>query len=112
MKSMLSMTKWAVAAAGMALSLSAGAGVASADDMSAVVNTTCSYPQVIAALNAHSPADGAQFTSNPLAVNWLQQFLASPVDQRQQMIQQVQGAPGAQAYTGLVVQVANTCKNY
>ena len=109
---MLSRTKWAVAAAGLALSLGIGTGIASADDLSAVVNTSCTYPQVIAALNAQSPDDGAQFTSNPLAVNWLQQFLASPADQRRQMIQQVQGAPGAQAYTGLVLQVANTCKNY
>jgi hemophore-related protein len=110
---MPSRTKWAVAAAGLALSLSTGAGIASAQPgLSSVVNTTCSYPQVIAALNAHSPDDGAQFTSNPIAVNWLQSFLASPVDQRQQMIQQVQGVPGAQAYTGLVIQVANTCKNF
>lgn len=110
---MMSRTKAVAAAAGLALSLSTGAGIASAQpDVSAVVNTTCSYPQVIAALNAQSPADGAQFTSNPIAVNWLQQFLASPTDQRQQMIQQVQGVPGAQAYTGLVVQVANTCKNF
>jgi hemophore-related protein len=109
---MLSRTKWAVAA-GLALSLSAGAGIASAQPgLSSVVNTNCSYPQVIAALNAHSPADGAQFTSNPIAVNWLQSFLASPVDRRQQMIQQVQGVPGAQAYTGLVLEVANTCENF
>jgi hemophore-related protein len=110
---MLSRTIVAAAATGLALSLGTGAGIASAQpDMNAVVNTTCSYPQVIAALNAHSPDDGAQFTSNPIAVNWLQSFLASPVDQRQQMIQQVQGVPGAQAYTGLVIQVANTCKNF
>jgi hemophore-related protein len=110
---MLSRTKFVITAAGLALSLSAGAGVASAQpDVAAVVNTSCSYEQVIAALNAHSPADGAQFTSNPIAVNWLHSFLDSPVDQRQQMIQQVQNVPGAQAYTALVVQVANTCKSF
>ena len=102
-----------VAAAGLAFALSAGAGIASATpDVTAVVNTTCTYDQVIAALNAHSPADGAEFTSSPIAVNWLQSFLGSPVDQRQQMIQQVQSVPGAQAYTALVVQVASTCKNF
>lgn len=102
-----------VAAAGLAFALSAGAGIASATpDVTAVVDTTCTYDQVIAALNAHSPADGAEFTSSPIAVNWLQSFLGSPVDQRQQMIQQVQSVPGAQAYTALVVQVANTCKNF
>jgi hemophore-related protein len=110
---MLSRTKVVVAAAGMAVSLGLGTGTASAQpDVSGVVGTTCSYPQVIAALNAQSPDEGAQFTSNPIATNWLQQFLASPTDQRQQMIDQVQTVPGAQAYTGLVVQVANTCKNY
>ena len=112
---MLSRTKWAVSAAGLAsmLSLSTGSGIASAEPgLSSVVNTTCTYPQVIAALNAHSPADGAQFTSNPIAVNWLQSFLASPVAQRQQMIQQVQGVPGAAAYTDLVIQVASTCNNF
>ncbi len=102
-----------VAAAGMALSLGIGVPTASAEpDVSAVVNTTCTYPQVIAALNNESPADGAQFTANPVAVSWLQQFLASPADQRRQMVQQVQGIPGAQPYTGLVLQVVNTCKNY
>jgi hemophore-related protein len=110
---MLSRAKVVVTAAGLALSLSAGAGIASAQpDVTPVVNTTCTYPQVIAALNAHSPDDGAQFTSNPVAVGWLRSFLASPVDQRQQMIQQVQSVPGAEAYTALVLQVANTCKNF
>ena len=102
-----------VAAAGLALSVSVGAGIASAEpDVGAVVNTTCTYQQVIAALNKQSPADGAEFTSNPIAVSWLNQFLASPVDQRRQMVQQVQGIPEAQPYTGLVLQVINTCKNY
>ena len=110
---MLSRTKVLVAAAGMAVSLGLGTGTASAQpDVSGVVGTTCSYPQVIAALNAQSPDEGAQFTSNPIATGWLQQFLASPRDQRQQMIDQVQTVPGAQEYTGLVVQVANTCKNF
>ena len=107
------LSRTVVAAAGLALALSAGSGIAAATpDVTAVVNTTCSYDQLIAALNAQSPDAGAQFTSSPIAVNWLQSFLASPVDQRQRMIQQVQAVPGAQAYTGLVVQVANTCKNF
>ena len=110
---MLSRTNLVVAAAGLALSLTAGAGIASATpDVSGVVNTTCTYDQVISALNAHSPDEGAEFTSSPVAVGWLHSFLAAPVDQRQQMIQQVQSVPGAQTYTALVVQVANTCKNF
>jgi hemophore-related protein len=110
---MLSRTKLAVAFTGLVLSLGTGAGIASAvPDVSAVVGTTCSYQQVIAALNAQSPADGAQFTASPVATSWLQRFLAAPADQRRQMVQQVQGVPGAQSYTGLVLQVMNSCNNY
>jgi hemophore-related protein len=110
---MLSSLKVVAAAAGMALSLGIGTGIASAQpDVSTVVNTTCSYDQVIAALNAHSPGSAAEFTGNPVAVAWLNQFLASPVGQRRQMIQQVQSIPAAAPYTGLVLQVANTCNNY
>ena|SRR5690242_16867886 len=110
---MLWSTKVAVAAAGIAVSLGAGTGVASAQpDVSPVVNTTCTYDQLIAALNATSPADAAQFTSSPVAVGWLHSFLGSPRDQRQQMIQQVQSIPAADAYTSLVLQVANSCNRY
>jgi hemophore-related protein len=110
---MLSRTKVVVAAAGVALSLGLGTGVASAEpDVSAVVNTTCSYPQLMGALNAQSPAAAAEFTGNPVAVAWVQNFLASPVEQRRQMLQQVQSIPAAQEYTGLVQQVIYTCKNF
>ena len=52
-----SLSKLAAAAGGLALSVLAGAGIASADpDLGAAINTTCSYPQVVAALNAQSPA--------------------------------------------------------
>lgn len=44
-----------VAAGGLALSLTAGAGMASAQDLSAIINTTCTYPQVLGALNAQNP---------------------------------------------------------
>ncbi len=110
---MHSSTKVVVATAGMALSLGLGTGIASATpDISTVVNTMCSYGQVIAALSNHSPGDAAQFTGSPVAVAWLHQFLGAPVDQRTQMIQQVQTIPAAQPYTSLVLQVANTCSSY
>lgn len=58
----LSLIRPAVAVAGLALSVTFGAGVASADpDLGPIINTTCSYPQVIAALNAQNPAAAAQF---------------------------------------------------
>ena len=101
-----------VAVGSLALSLTAGTGVASAGPLDAAVNTTCSYPQAVAALNAQSPATAQQFNASPGAQAWMRTFFTSPADQRQQMAQQVLGVPGAQQYVGLVVQIANTCNNY
>jgi hemophore-related protein len=106
---LLSLTKLAVAAGGLALSFSAGAGLASADPLT---DTTCTYPQVLSALNAQDPAAAAQFNSSPVAQSYLRRFLASPPAQRQQMTQQIQGIPAAQQYLGTIQQVANTCNNY
>jgi hemophore-related protein len=103
----------AVAGGGLALSLLAGAGIASADPaMDAAINTTCSYPQVVGALNAQSPAAAAKFNSSPMAQGWLRSFLASPPPQRAQMAQQASGMPGAAQYIGLIGQIATSCNNY
>jgi len=110
---MLSRTKWTVAAAGLALSLGTGAGVASAEpDVSAIVNSTCTYPQVMAALNDQSPETANELNANPIATGWLQGLVAAPPDQRAQMVQQVRGIPGLQPYVGVILQVANTCNKY
>ena len=102
-----------VAATGLALSLSTGAGIASATpDTSAIVNSTCTYPQVIAALNDQNPGVANELNANPLAVGWLQGLVAAPPDQRAQMIQQVQGMPALQPYMPVIFQVANTCNRY
>ncbi len=109
----LSLSRLAVAIGGLALSLTAAAGVASADpDMGPIINTTCNYPQVMAALNAQDPATAAAFNSSPIAQSSLRQFLASPPPQRRAMAQQIAGAPGAQQYFALIQQVAATCNNF
>jgi hemophore-related protein len=109
----LSSTSVAVAVGGLAVSLTIGAATASADpDLGPIVNTTCSYPQVMAALNAQDPAAAAQFNSSPMAQSALRQFLASPPSQRLAMAQQMQGSPRAQQYFGLIQQVAATCNNF
>ena len=110
---MLSRAKLAAVAAGLALSLSAGAGIASAQpDVGAVVNSTCTYPQVMAALNDRNPGVASELNANPAAVGWLQGLVAAPPDQRRRMVQQVQGIPALQPYIPLINQVANTCNNY
>jgi hemophore-related protein len=108
----LSLKRLAAAAGGLTLALTAGAGVASADPMDGVINTTCNYGQVMAALNATDPGAAAQFNQSPMAQGYLRQFLASPPPRRAQMAQQMQAMPQAAAYVGLVQQVAGICNNY
>lgn len=109
----LSSAKLVASVGCVALSLAAAAGVASADPgLDAVINTTCSYPQAVAALNDQSPAAAAEFNDSLTVQAWLRSFLGSSPSQRQVMLQQAQSIPGAAQYMGLVVSLANTCSNY
>ncbi len=93
------------------------AGVASADpDLSPAFNTTCTYSQVVSALNAQFPAAAAQLNASPSAQAALRGFLVSSPDQRRQIADELESKPGAQPYVqqvgAYVVQIANTCNNY
>jgi hemophore-related protein len=80
--------------------------------MDAIINTTCNYGQVMAALNASDPAAAQQLNSSPVAQSYIRQFLASPPPKRQQMAQQVQAMPSAQKYFSTIENVAVSCNNY
>ena len=108
----LSSARLAAAIGGLALSLATGIGVASADpDLSPLVNTTCSYAQAMAALNANSPDAAATVSKSPMIEAWLGSFLAAPPDQRQRMLSALQGTR-AQAFLGVALQAANTCNQF
>ena len=109
---MRSYTKVLVASGGLVLSLTAGAGLAGAQDLSPIINTTCSYPQVLGALNAQDPAAAAELTSSPMAVGMVQDFLASPVPQRQLTAQRLQTMPVAQQYLDTMLLVAGSCNSF
>ena len=88
-------------------------GAASAQpDFSGVVNTTCSYEQVMAALNAQRPDLAQQFNASPFAQGALRNFLASGPAQRQQTVAQLQASPAAQEYFGPINSIAGSCNNY
>ena len=80
--------------------------------MDPIINTTCNYGQVMAALNATDPATAAQLNRSPMAQGYLRQFLASPPPQRAQMAAEMQATPMAAQYFGLVQHVAAVCNNY
>ena len=109
---MRSIAKVLIASGGLVLSLTAGAGMASAQDLTPLVNTTCSYPQVLAALTAQNPAAASQLTASPANAGIVQQFLAADTVSRQQMIARLQTIPGADQYIGLLLSVAATCNNF
>ncbi|WP_236147717.1 hemophore-related protein [Mycolicibacterium sp. CH28] len=95
------------------------AGTAAADPvMDALATTPCSYAQVTAALNEQAPSLASQLNNRPDMQANLQQFLAMPVDQRQQALAKQQAVnPGLQAMIFAqigpqIAQVANTCMNY
>jgi hemophore-related protein len=104
-------TKLAVATGGLALAVSAGSGLASAAP-DPILNTTCSYNQVISALRVQSPDAADQITSNGLAVGWLQSFLNAPPDQRQALYAQAQAQPQFAQNQALISKVARSCNNY
>jgi hemophore-related protein len=97
------------------LSVTAGAGVASADpDLGSAVNTTCTYPQFVAALNAQDPQYGSLFNSSPELQAQLQQFLAAPRDERQRLAQQAVNnhSPTQQQLLPIVQKAFDTCNNF
>lgn len=97
------------AVGGVALSFAAGTGVASADP---IVDTTCSYPQVIAALNSENPALAEKFNANPLAAAMLGNFLSAAPSERVQLVQEFQGTSWGQKYFGAMASIAGSCNNY
>jgi hemophore-related protein len=109
---MRSQAKVLIASGGLVLSLTAGAGIASAQDLGAIINTTCSYPQVLGALTAQDPVAASELTSSPMAVGIVQDFLGSDIAARQVTAQRLQGMPAAQEYIGLMLQVAGSCNSF
>ncbi|WP_197375006.1 hemophore-related protein [Mycolicibacterium baixiangningiae] len=109
----LSRTKLAVTLGGLAVAIPLSAGVASAQpNLAPIINTTCSYDQVIAALNDQHPDLAAQFAQQRSGQQAVRSFLASSPQQRQATVAFLQGNPTAQAYFGPISNVASTCKNY
>lgn len=103
----------AAAVGGLALSLTAGSGIACADpDLDPFINTTCSYQQAVSALNAENPEVAAAFNGSLVAQTLLRQFLAAPRDQRVQMTQQMESSPAGQQSVGVIRQITAVCNNY
>ena len=86
-----------------------GCGSASADP---VLDTTCTFQQVVSALNAQDPAAAAQFNTSPVAQGWLSQFLGASPDRRQELVEVAETNPEGQPFVGAIHEVAGVCNNY
>lgn len=109
----LSLSKLAVGLGGLALALGAGAGVASAaPNLDSAINTTCSYPQLVSALNAQDPNVANAFNQMPVLQRGLREFVAATPDGRRQVANDVANAPAFQPYIGTIERAFNTCNNF
>lgn len=113
--------------AGLTAVMLFSAGVASAEPGDGpLIQTTCSYPQLEAALQVEDPELSARLAQNPDAQAKLQAFIALPVDQRKQRVQQKlaenpqwqakidakRNTPEGQEKVALAERIADTCHNY
>ena len=109
----LSSMKTIAVAGFMALALSAGAGVASAaPDTSALINTTCSYDQIVAAVNAEVPDEASGINNSGMLQGLLRDFLAAPASGRESMLSRAMSNPFVQDDVGAMAQVAGSCNRY
>ena len=108
-----SLTGMAVAVAGVALSIGAGAGVASAaPDLGPAINTTCNYEQLVSALHAQDPNVANAFNQMPILQRGLRDFIAAGPDARTRQAHNVSSAPAFQPYIGTIAAAFNTCNNF
>lgn len=121
-----SLSKIAICATLLVVPISA-AGTASAQSLDGpLIETTCSYAQLQAALQVEAPQASARLAERPGAQAKLQELVALPVDQRKQrvqrflernpdvatMIEQRRNTPEGQEKLQLAARVAETCQRY
>ncbi|MGO4442754.1 hemophore-related protein [Mycobacterium sp. 2YAF39] len=109
----LSLTRVAAAVGGLALSVTAGAGIASAQSyVDAMVNSPCTYDQAIAAVNAENPTAAGYLMQSPPNLEFVRVFLSSSKDQRLSLLDQIKGNPGIDQAIPVFTQMMTSCVNY
>lgn len=114
-----------VATFGIAL-MGPTSGVAGAKPLDPVINTTCTYDQIVAALRIEAPDLASALDAHPEAQTKLREFVAlSPeqrrarVDQRlnahpewRTTLEQKRATPQGQEKEQMLLRIADTCHNY
>lgn len=88
-------------------------GIASAGpNLDSAINTTCTYPQLVSALDAQDPQVRMAFDQSPILQRGLREFIADAPAKRAKTAQDVANAPMFQPYLGTIEQAFNTCNNF
>lgn len=107
------LSKVAVVAGGLAVAMSAGAGLAAAQpDLGPAINSTCTYDQWVAALHAQNPGPASAFDSQPMSQQYMRQFFAGGPAQRQQLANMFMSIPGADQNVPVMAQAFSSCNNF
>jgi hemophore-related protein len=107
------MTKVAVAVGGLAVAVTAGAGIASAQPyVDTMVNSPCTYDQAIAAVNAENPTAAQYLMQSPPNLEFIRVFLSSDKDTRLSLLNQIKGNPGIDQALPVFTQMMSSCVNY
>lgn len=102
------------------------APVAASEPAGKLIDTTCSYPQVTAALQAEAPQMADRLKQRPEAQSKVQELLALPVPERRERVQGFldrnpdvrasvetrKSTPQGQETLAKLNRVAETCHNY
>ncbi len=103
--------------------LPASASADPTEQLAPLLNSTCSFAQVDAALHDQAPSLAAALDNNPSAKAQVQQMFDQPIDQRRaqvqqylaqhpDQVQQAQNDPRAQQGQQMIQKLADTCGNY
>lgn len=109
----LTFTRLAVAIGGAALSLTAGAGLASAEpDLGPMVDSPCTYDQAMKAVHTENPMAAQYLDQSPPNQQFLRVFLSSPRDERVNLLNQIKNNPGADVALPVFQQMLSSCSKY
>lgn len=101
-------------------------GVAGAKPLDPVINTTCNYDQIVAALRIEAPDLASALDAYPEAQTKLREFVALSPEQRRERVdqrlsahpewrttlEQKRATPQGQEKEQMLLRVADTCHNY
>jgi hypothetical protein len=120
---MPSVTRLTATIGGLALSLAVAPGIVSADpadgstdpgqliDNYTLINTPCTYAQLVFALKNKDTSKYNSFMAQPNLQNFLDGYIESAPDERQQILNSVLFTPQATPFLSIMVPVLATCNN-